>query len=177
MRRRGFSLVEVIAVIVILGLIGSATSSLILTAVASYTDSSVRQALHGEASVALDRLVREIREIDADPEQGPPQVAIRSAAVTWLQWGESSSLRLDGNLLVLNTDGAHEDALCTDVSDFTLDFLDGSNRSLLRGGGVADVDLPRIQRIALRLSLTRQGMTETLNTRVFIRASMAGESP
>lgn len=176
MRRRGFSLVEVIAVIVILGLVGSAASSLILTAVASFTDTSVRLALHSEASVALDRIVREIREIDAAPEDNQPNADIRSAGATELQWADSKSLRLVGGTLLLNTDGTNEDALCTGVSDFAFDFRDDSNRSLLLGGRVADDDLARIQRIAVRLSLTRQGMTESLQTRVFIRAAMTGDS-
>lgn len=176
-QRRGFSLVEVIAVIVILGIIGGVSSSLILTNVASFTESSVRIQLHGEASVTLDRIVREVREIDPDPTVGPPRPHIRQARANSLQWDDSCSLGLVDGTLLLNTDGVHEDVLCGDVSEFSLDYLDESNHSLLIGGAVPPSDLPRIRRVAIHLSLQRQGMTESLSTRVFIRAAMTGGMP
>jgi len=176
--RRGFSLIEVIAVIVILGIVGGATSSLILTSVASFTDSSGRIQLHSEASVTLDRLVREFREIDPDPQAGPPHPDIAQAGRSSLRWsGGIRSVRLAGTTLLLDTDGVHEDVLCEGVSELTMNFMDESNRSLLVAGAVPAGDLPSIQRIAIRLSVMRQGMTETLTTRVFIRAAMTGETP
>lgn len=174
---RGFSLVEVIAVIVILGIIGGVSSSLILTNVASFTDSSGRIQLHGEASLTLDVLVREFREIDPDPDTGPPHPDIAQASSAAMQWSAIHSLRLVGETLLLNTDGAHEDALCEGVTEFTMDFLDESNRSLMVAGSVPEARLASIQRIAIRLSITRQGLTETLATRVFIRAAMTGGMP
>lgn len=178
--RHGFSLVEVIAVIVILAVIGGVSSSLILSNVASFTDSSVRMQLHGELSVTLDRLVREFREIDADPAAGPPGPPgphISEAGERAMRWSGVRAVRLAGSDLLLSTDGVREDLLCAGVSEFTLAYFDESNRPLLVGGRVADADRPSIRRIALRLSVTRQGLTETLNTRVFIRAAMTGETP
>jgi len=172
--QRGFSLIEVLAVIVIVGIVGGVSSSLILTNVASFTDSSGRIQLHGEVSLTLDRLVREFREIDADPVAGPPHASISQAGSAALHWSGTHSLRLVGETLLLMTDGVHEDALCEGVSDLTMDFLDESNRSLLVGGVVPAAELSSIQRIAIRLSITRQGLTETLATRVFIRAAMTG---
>ncbi len=175
--RRGFSLIEVLAVVVILGIVGGVSSSLTLTNVASFTDSSARIQLHGEASVTLDRLVREFREIDPDPEAGPPHPDISQAERTVLRWSGTHMMRLAGESLLLSTDGVHEDVLCEGVSELAMDFLDESNRSLLMAGAVPDGDLALIQRIAIRLSVTRQGITETLTTRVFIRAAMTGETP
>lgn len=176
-RARGFSLIEVLAVIVILGIIGGISSSLILTNVASFTESSGRIQLHGEASVTLDRIVREFREIDPDPDTGPPHPDISQAGSTYLRWSGTHSLRLNGETLLLNTDGVHEDALCESVSELALDFFDESNQSLLVAHAVPGAELQDIQRIAIRLSVTRQGMTETLTTRVFIRAGMTGGMP
>lgn len=174
---RGFTLVEVIAVIVILGVLGGVTSSLILNGAAAFTDSSVRMQLHGEASVALDRLVRELREIDADPAAGAPAPHITEASVSVLAWGDDSRLRLDGADLLLAADGAAERLLCNAVSEFSIAYFDESNRPLLVGASVPPADRPRIRRLALRLALTRQGLTESLETRVFVRCAIMGESP
>lgn len=175
--RGGFTLVEVIAVIVLLGVLGGVTSSLILSATAGFVDSSVRMQLHGEASVALDRLVREWREIDADPVAGAPSPHITEASATVLEWGDDSRLRLDGADLLLAADGAAERLLCNAVSEFSIAYFDESNRPLLVGASVPPADRPRIRRLALRLALTRQGLTESLQTRVFVRCAMMGESP
>ncbi len=175
--RGGFTLVEVIAVIVLLGVLGGVTSSLILSATAAFVDSSVRMQLHGEASVTLDRLVRELREIDADPAAGAPAPHITEASASVLAWGDDSRLRLDGSDLLLAADGAAERLLCNGVSEFSIAYFDESNRPLLVGASVAPADRPRIRRLALRLALTRQGLTESLQTRVFLRCAMMGGAP
>ncbi len=176
-RRFGFSLVEVLAVIVILGLIGGVSSSLILTNVAVFTESSIRIQVHGEASMTLDRIVREMREINPDPNAGPPQPYITHARTDSLHWNGSCRLEYMDGAILLCTDAMNSDLLCQDVSEFALDYLDNSNRSLLVSGAVPQGDLSRIQRIAIRLSVCRQGMTESLTSRAFIRAAMTGGMP
>ncbi len=175
--RRGFTLVEVIAVIVLLSVLGGVTSSLILNSTAAFTDSSIRMQLHGEASVTLDRLVREWREIDADPVTGPPTPHITEASIAAMSWSADSRVRLEGTDLLLAADGAAEHLLCNCVSEFTIAYFDESNRPLLVGGSVPAADRPKIRRLALRLSVTRQGLTESLETRVFLRCAMMGAAP
>ena len=64
--RRGFTLIEAIATIVVLAIIGSIASLIILTAVDGYTDAATGAQLHIEASTAMDRIVRELRKVALD---------------------------------------------------------------------------------------------------------------
>ena len=70
-RAGGFTLVEMIAALSIVGLISSASSMLIYNSVRSYRDASARAALHSEASTALDRAFRLLSSISRDEEAGP----------------------------------------------------------------------------------------------------------
>ncbi|MHC5023415.1 MAG: PilW family protein, partial [Planctomycetota bacterium] len=64
--RRGFTLIEAVATILVLGVVGTGTSMILLSSVESYLDGAAAAQLHSEASIALDRLMREVRMIELD---------------------------------------------------------------------------------------------------------------
>ncbi len=61
MRHRGFSLIELIVVILILGIIGAGTAIYIVRGMQAYTDSVRRDRLAATARAATERVVRELR--------------------------------------------------------------------------------------------------------------------
>ena len=62
--RSAFTLIESMATVSVLAILGSITSFLVLDAVDGYTDASNSAQLHAELSIALDRAARELRMIE-----------------------------------------------------------------------------------------------------------------
>ena len=88
--RRGFTFVESMATIVVLGVLGSTSSFLVLDAVDDYTDASLSAQLQAELSIAMDRAMREIRKIELDASAAGVAPDITSMVVASLQWEDSS---------------------------------------------------------------------------------------
>ncbi len=60
---RGFTLIEVIMVIVIVGIIAGLAAMIISHGVRAYSDEAARSDVHYQARLAMERMVREIRMI------------------------------------------------------------------------------------------------------------------
>ncbi|MFO7604366.1 MAG: type II secretion system protein [Gammaproteobacteria bacterium] len=61
MRARGFTLIEVIVVIVLLGIVGSMTASIISSSMEGYNNQVRRDRLQSSARLAIERIQREVR--------------------------------------------------------------------------------------------------------------------
>lgn len=61
MRGRGFTLIEVVVVIVLLGIVGSMTASIISSSMQGYNDQTRRERLQSTARLAIERIQREVR--------------------------------------------------------------------------------------------------------------------
>lgn len=64
LRPRGFTLIELVVTIVLLGIISAALAPFFYSAVSGYFDSQARARLTGEGRLALERLSRDLREAD-----------------------------------------------------------------------------------------------------------------
>lgn len=173
--RRGFTLVESIAVITVLAVIGSLLSTLLLVSSTAYHDVSIGGQLHMEAGAALDRIVREFRQIGAvDNGQGGLMPDISAATTHDVHWSSDSSLSTNaGGQLILRLGGV-DSVLATDVTSLDLDYLDEAAASLLTGHQVSSENLMSIRRISISITLTRSGVSDTLHTRLFLRSVMEG---
>ena len=61
---RGFTLIEMVVTIVLLGIISAALAPFFFSAVSGYFDTQARARLTGEGRLALERLSRDLREAD-----------------------------------------------------------------------------------------------------------------
>ncbi len=174
--RSGFTLMESIATIVIIAILGSIASFLVVDAVDGYVSASGSAQLHAEASLAMDRIMRELRKIELDPDHVPPPdvaphiIAVTANSITWdevltgvhsLSWSATA-----GDPVMLQVDGAAAIILIDDVTGFTVSTFDSAN-----AGSPALID---IRRIAVVLTVQRSGITESVQTKVFIRSTMSG---
>jgi prepilin-type N-terminal cleavage/methylation domain-containing protein len=63
-RQKGFTLIEVVMVIVLLGIIGLITFQVLFSGVETFAKARARKDLYDQARLALERMVREIRDAD-----------------------------------------------------------------------------------------------------------------
>lgn len=173
-RRRdgGFTLVELIATMTVLSVIGLAASGLIVTATDSYVEASTAARLHGEASVAMDRIVRELRAIPNRAEEeanGPDLDAVRSDRISW---GDGSSIRLDEQRrLVLTIDGGDANVLLENVATFEVEAFDAEGAAL-----AATLNWPAtasVQRIGIMIETSDKGVQDRIRSLAFIRSTIS----
>ncbi|MEM8835304.1 MAG: prepilin-type N-terminal cleavage/methylation domain-containing protein [Planctomycetota bacterium] len=151
-RRGGFTLVEAIGVIVVLSVMAMVTSTIVLSSADAYARTGDRRDELRRVDLALERLVRELREVDAFA------VAQQTRYVT----SDGDGVELSGsNLIFTDTDGLTA-RLCAGVDAFAITYHSGNGSSLDIAGG----DDPATARTA-RLSITA-GDT-TLSSVVMLR--------
>jgi type II secretory pathway pseudopilin PulG len=163
-RRRAFTLVEAIASMVVLAIIGGASAGVMWTAVGSFRDGAESLRLQSEASVAMERLTRHLRAVGLDERSSPELESIGTDAIEWE--GGASAVRLrDGRLLL--TVGGVESVLCEGVTAFTVSAYDADNAplSLPRADEACDA----VRRVGLEIHLGSEGARTSLRTRVFLR--------
>lgn len=69
---KGFTLVEIIITIVIVGIIAGIAAMIIAEGVRAYSDAQVRSDVHYQARLAMERMAREIRMIRSCGDINPP---------------------------------------------------------------------------------------------------------
>lgn len=172
-RRCGFTLIEMIATIVILAAIGTVASNILLTASDGYLRVSTGSQMTSELSMAMDRLVREFRQIDLDDdaaaEIGPDINSITASSITW---HTNYSLTWTGTALELVENGGAAQTLLTNVKGFSIRAYDESNTAMavsLAGDSCDD-----IRRLQMTITMQRYGAQAAQRSKVFIRSTMAG---
>ena len=176
--RKGFTLIEALAVIVVLGVLGSIAASLVGEYGRQYSETATLADIHAELSTTLDRLVREFRAIPFDSDAGQVAADIRLGSAAQLRWGDANHVRLNSSNLEYSSDLTNYAVLLGDVSAFTLQYYDESDTPLLSDPsdtlteGAADT--MSVRRISISLTVTRNGVSDTLSAKVFLRSTMAG---
>jgi len=169
-RARAFTLIEAIATIVVLGVIGSLVSSIILRSINDYTTIATSAQAQADLSSAMDRLDRELREI-ALKSGGGVRPDITTAGVNSITYATSKVFALSGTTLNY-TDSSGTTPLLDNVSTFTIQAFDADNTSL--GATVSGAACDNIRRLAITVAITRNNVTETLRTKVFLRNTLSG---
>jgi prepilin-type N-terminal cleavage/methylation domain-containing protein len=170
--RRAYTLVELVATIVVLAIVGSISSFMVFNSTQGYREATVTAQLHAEASVAFDRVVRELRKMDLDDAAAGTAPDIESIDTSSITWNDNSTLALSGTDLMYTESGGTPAVLLGDVSAFTLQAFDESESTVVLPAAAAACD--PIRRLSAEITVTRAGVSETLRTRLFLRATMEG---
>jgi prepilin-type N-terminal cleavage/methylation domain-containing protein len=175
--RRGFTLIESMATITVLAVLGSIASFLILDSVDAYTDAGTSSQLHAEASIALDRVIRELRMIELDSGASGTAPNILSVTSSSIVWTDSDTdayyLQLSGSDLMLQVDSGPASVLLSDVTALTITTYNEDNAPLAASLSGAACD--PIRRVSVEVTLQRNGLTESLRARAFVRSTMSFE--
>jgi len=172
LRRRGFTLIELIATIAIVGALGSIAASILFASVNGLTNSTTSAQLHTEMSVALDVIDRELRQVSIDSGASDIAPNIDSVTATTISWNGDDKFLLDGTQLKWIVDGGDPVVLLQDVTEFTVTAFDESNAQM--GATLSGTGCDNIRRILVEVTASRNGVTEKLRTKVFVRCAVAG---
>lgn len=176
---RGFTLVEAISTMVVLGVLGVVTSRLIFTASDVYLSSATRSELSADASASLERIVTELRQLPVRAASSPAAPDLTAITPTSVSWNAgvvvgAKSVALSGTNLNLTESGVTS-RLARNVTAFSVSAFDQSGGAL--AANLSGSALDAVRTIEVSLTVSRSGLTETLRTRVFLRSMQQGATP
>jgi prepilin-type N-terminal cleavage/methylation domain-containing protein len=174
-RVRGFTLVELIASMCIIAMIATLGSGLVWQGAAACRGAATAPQVHAEGAAALERLVREWRGIELRPGSSPAAPSIQSIGAASMTWNSADSLALRGSDLMLTEDGGTARVLLRGVTSLAVRAYDESGAEVLPP--VAGEACDAVRTLSVELTVSREGISDTLRTRVFIRSLMTGASP
>lgn len=175
--RRAFTFIELMAVVVILGVLSSVSSLLLVNAIDGYLEAATTAQVHSDLSIAMDRLAREFRRIPPYPTVPGAVPYIGFADVSTVTWydedADAYNVALNGTDLELAADGGAAADLLTDVTAFTLAYADEDDDPLATPMLNSPAVDP-IRRITIDITVTRKGMSQSLSAKVYVRSCMSG---
>lgn len=119
---RAFTLVELVATMVVVSVLAAASAPLILRAADAYADASSQRESAERLGLAMDRAVRMLREAPGVPAD-PDAVDIAAAEAQRVELGDGASLELVGSTLRLTTSDGQTAPLARNVASFNLEYL------------------------------------------------------
>ncbi len=160
--RRGFTLVEMLATLVVVGTVAAVASPIIVGATQAYAKSASQRRAVEQVSGALDRLSRILREA---PTKAAPAGAtdFSSASASGFALSSGLNVALSGTTLMLGTTAVKESPLCQGVTAFQITYLDSAGTAVSVASGT-----DAVRRVIIRLAA--QGVD--LSTTVWLRASL-----
>jgi prepilin-type N-terminal cleavage/methylation domain-containing protein len=119
---RAFTLIELIATMVVLAVVASVAAPIMVASSDAYADASDRRESAERVAAALERVVRILREAPATaPGETTPDIV--EATASSVELADGVRLELSGSTLLLTTATEAQSPLCQGVSAFVLGFL------------------------------------------------------
>lgn len=163
----GFTLVELVMVISLMGIIAAMTAPALLEATKNRNRLVIRQTLLTEGQIALERICRELREMDL--ESGDNDVPDLSAAELSRVDFEQLAYRVSGTELQRSADGGTNwQVMARSVQSFTLSYYDASGTSL-SSLPLSEADRESVRRITVEVGLLQNGESLTLRSSAYLR--------
>ncbi len=159
-----------LAAVVVLATLGTISASLMMRTASVNADTMIAQQIHSDLVSTLERVERLLREIPA--QSGSTNPNITSLSATSLVLGNGTALTLSGTNLQLTEPGQSAVTLLGNVSALSITAFSDVNAAL--GASLSGSQCNSIRRVALSMTVTRQGVSDTLRTKVFLRCALAG---
>jgi len=123
--QRGFTLVEIIIVIVVLGIISGVTFQIVASGVEAFKKSSARKELYDQGRLALERMVRELRDAKEITATSGDSITFKKAHPSALDSAEEIKFQKDGANLERIADpsgSAIQAVLAANIDTFQVTF-------------------------------------------------------
>lgn len=171
-QRPGLSLVEAIAVIAVLAVIGGSSAGLLIRASTAYAASRDAASIHRETSAALERIARELRDAAPIPTDDASEyrAPIHEATATMVRFGNDRRLTLSGTMLNWSeNNGADDWPILTDVRSFTLTYYDPDGTPIASPLPAN----PIVHSVSINIEAGSPDRPVKLRTTTFLRANLA----
>ena len=150
--KNGFTLIELILVITIIGIIAGVVGFVLFGAVDAWTFKFNRADLLADGRLAMNRMVREIREIK---NRGNVTTA-KSSEFRFINTSDVDiKYKLDKGDLLNRTEDGTKNLLAEDVSDLTFTYFDSDGATIDKPD--TNPDATDIRRVRINLCLTKNG--------------------
>ncbi len=183
---KGFTFIELVIVIVVVGIIASVFATLIIQGIDTYGFITIREDVLSEAELAMERMVKEIRQIRSYRDLLVAQATevIYLADGTEFQFvdvhddiigfkrSESDETKLLRQKFVEPVgELEHDDLLADDISSLAFEYWgwDGVDRWELLPTPLIPGDINRIKRIEISIQMERQNQEVRIDTQVYPR--------
>jgi prepilin-type N-terminal cleavage/methylation domain-containing protein len=152
-KNAGFSLIEIVMVIIIIGIIAAIASRILMQGVSAYLTNINIINSDWQGRIALERMVRDIRAI-----RSPTDITTASASTLAFTntSGTSISYTLSGSTITLNGN-----VLADGIASLTFTYYDSSNAITATPSA--------IRYILISINVTQNNTNLTLNTSVYPR--------
>ncbi len=177
---KGFTIIELIIVIVIAGIISGIFGMLILQVIDVYSFVTVREDVLSEVELAMERMVREIRQVQKAAQAAEVIYRAYSAEFQFVGVREPYSIigfRKEASVLFRDSDGVKEngsvafgnnDVLADDITNLTFTYWDEDNNELPSTPS-SSADIEKIKRIEISIVMKRQDQEVRIDTQVYPR--------
>lgn len=167
----GFTLIELVCAMSVMGLLSVLAARIISSTADQYVAATVQTELCLEMSTAMERIVQDLRQTRLKNTLTPDLSSMTGSSIAWTDPDGPKSLSLNGSDLVL-TDSIASSPLVRGVTSLGVQAYDDSGLALT--GILNTAQLAAVRRVEITLTAQRQGVTETLRTRVYLRMLMSG---
>ena len=160
----GFSLVEMIVSIVVLGVLAAVTAPVFTSSLRGYVESDAHLTTLSKARYATERIARELREVQYNNGTG-------SFSFSAMGPNNVAFLKQDGTTVTLSVAGTNVNLRYAppNVTAPLTDELGALTLTYLNANGVAGATAATVRAVDVSLTLTNRGATHTQRVRVGLR--------
>jgi type II secretory pathway pseudopilin PulG len=119
--RRGFTLVEATAAIIIISSISACIVPVIFSAADAYANTAAVRRSSEKGAYAMERIIRMLRDAPAGGARGTLDITI--AASNKIRFSDGHGAEVSGSTLNLRAADGTLSPLCDNITTFTIDFL------------------------------------------------------
>mgnify|MGYP003394064802 CR=1 FL=1 len=151
MRSKGFTLIEVIIVITIVGIVSVIIGSMLLGVVKAWTFKINRNDILWDGRIALDRITREIRTVKNN-------TSVTTASSSQFRFTDAGNKDITYSLSSTNlnrTENGTANLLAADVSALTFTYYDTNGNTIATP--TVSPSATNIRRVRINLTLTKNG--------------------
>ena len=167
LKKSGYTLLEMTMVITLSGILAGIASPPLVEAIKSRNRLIIRNALLSEARFAVERILRDMREISAQ-DSDSSAADISTADDDRIDF-ENSSYRLLSNVVQrLSASDSSWYTIARNVSSFTLSYYDQDGNSL-SSTPLSETNREKVRRVVVELEISKHGETLSVTSGAYLR--------